>query len=141
MPYSYLEHISDVGTRAEAETLDGAFESGAEAMLNLIFDLSTITVTEDITFGVEAGDLALTFVETLNEILFIIDRHSLALTKLKAVQIKQTDGGYLFTGTVLGEPFDLEKHTVKTEVKAATYSGLSYKESEGKHVFECVLDV
>ena len=43
MPYSYFEHISDVGLLASAKTLEGAFEEGATAMLAVIFDLDTVT--------------------------------------------------------------------------------------------------
>lgn len=42
---------------------------------------------------------------------------------------------------ISGEPVNLEKHTVKTEVKAATYAGLSYEKKEGRHIVQCILDV
>jgi SHS2 domain-containing protein len=59
-----------------------------------------------------------------------------------AKEIKKLDNGCRFIGTAYGEPLDLEKHIVKTEVKAATYAGLSYKKvAEKKHVLECILDV
>ncbi len=141
MPYSYLEHVSDIGIRAEGSSLKEAFTSGAEAMLGVIFELSTVEETKGVTFVASAPDLPLLFVETLNEMLFIQDKHGLALKRLESKDIKKSDSGYLFVGRLFGEPIDLEKHTAKTEVKAATYSGLSYKETEGKHVFECILDV
>ena len=141
MPYSYMEHISDVGIRAEGKTLEEAFESGAEAALNVMFDLETIEHTIKITFGADAPDLAALFVEVLNETLSIQDRHSLAVKSLKVDEIKKTAAGHIFIGTLYGEPFDREKHEVKTDVKAATYSGLKYYEKDGLHVFECVVDV
>jgi SHS2 domain-containing protein len=142
MPYSYIEHLADIGIHAEGSTIEEAFESGAEAMLNVMFDLSTVNVTENITFGVDGPDLPLLFVEVLNETLSIQDRHGLAFKRLTAGEIKKMDNVCRFIGTAYGEPLDLEKHTVKTEVKAATYSGLSYKKvDEGKHVLECILDV
>ncbi|MBI5599372.1 MAG: archease [Deltaproteobacteria bacterium] len=141
MPYSYMEHASDVGIHAEGETIGKAFESGAEAMLNVMFDLSTIRPTVDVTFSAEAGDEALLFVEVLNEILSIQDRHSLAVKRLEAVEIKQTGSGLSFIGRIYGEPFNPEKHAVKTEVKAATYSGLSCVAVDGKYILECVVDV
>lgn len=141
MPYSYMEHVSDVGIRAEGKTLEEAFESGAEAALNVMFDLETIEHTIKITFGADAPDMAALFIEVLNEALSIQDRHGLALKKLEADEIRKTNAGYIFIGTLYGEPFDREKHEVKTEVKGATYSGLKYYEKGGTHVFECVVDV
>ena len=89
MPYSYMEHVSDVGIRAEGKTLEEAFESGAEAALNVMFDLETIEHTIKITFGADAPDLAALFVEVLNEVLSIQDRHSLAVKSLKVDEIKK----------------------------------------------------
>lgn len=141
MPYSYMEHVSDVGIRAEGKTLEEAFESGVEAALNVMFGLETIEHTIKISFSADAPDMAALFVEVLNEVLSIQDIHSLAGKSLKADEIKKTAVGWLFIGTLYGEPFDREKHEVKTEVKAATYSGLKYYEKDGVHVFECVIDV
>src|SRR3989304_3382372 len=106
MPYSYMEHISDVGIRAEGKTLEEAFESGAEAALNVMFNLETIEHTIKITFGADAPDLAALFVEDLNEALSVQDRHGLALKKLEADDIRKTTAGYIFIGTLYGEPFD-----------------------------------
>jgi SHS2 domain-containing protein len=142
MAYTYLDHTADIGIRAEGESLEDAFASGVEALLNVIFDLSTIDVTHAVTFSVTAKDPMLLFVEVLNEALSIQDTHGLAFKELTAVEIKGTDdGGLRFIGTARGEPVKLEKHTVKTEVKGATYSGLSYSLDSGKHVFECVVDI
>ncbi|MBI5559834.1 MAG: archease [Deltaproteobacteria bacterium] len=141
MPYAYLEHISDVGIHAEGETVEKAIESGAEAMLNVMFELTTVKETVDVTFGASAGEPALLFVEVLNEILSIQDRHSFAFKRLEVRELKKTGEGWLFIGTAFGEPFNEEKNEVKTEVKGATYSGLIYREEQGKHVFECVVDV
>ena len=38
--------------------------------------------------------------------------------------IHETNGTVRLVGYAFGEPFDEKKHEVKTEVKAATYSGL-----------------
>ena len=45
------------------------------------------------------------------------------------------------TGKAFGEKINSEKHEIKTEVKAATYSGLKYEEKEGKHYIQFVVDV
>ncbi len=141
MAYSYLDHTADIGIRAEGTTIEEAFASGVEALLNVIFDLNTIDATHAVTFGASAKDPELLYVEVLNETLSIEDTHGLAFNQITSVEIKATDGALRFTGTARGEPLDLEKHIVKTEVKGATYAGLSYKVDAGKHVLKCVLDV
>ncbi|MBI5970987.1 MAG: archease [Deltaproteobacteria bacterium] len=142
MPYAYREHIADMGIEASAGTLAGAFEAGVEAMLNLMFDLSTIE--ESLSFPVAATgrDIELLFVEVLNETLSIQGLRGLALKRIKVDSIKTDDDRVALSGIVYGEKFDRQKHVVKTEVKGATYSGLFYNSGEGgTHVLRCVLDV
>ena len=142
MPYSYIEHISDVRIHAQGHTLEEAFEAGAEAMLNCMFGLETIEEKTSVEIIAEAGEIDLLFVEVLNEVLSIQGRDGLALKRLKAEAILLKDKNLCFKGAVFGEKFAPEKHAVKTEVKAATYSGLRYSRGDkDSHVLECVLDV
>src|SRR3972149_5871010 len=141
MPYGYLEHISDVDIHAEGQSVNEALSCAAEAMLNVMFELTDIKETVDATFGVESTEIPLLFVEVLNEILSIQDRHSFAFKRLAVKEIKNKDSRWIFIGTVYGEPFNPDKHAVKTEVKGTTYSGLAYRAEDGRHIFECVVDV
>lgn len=142
MPYSYIEHISDVCIRAQGRTLEETFEAGAEAMLNCMFGLETIEEKTSVEIIAEAGAVDLLFVEVLNEVLSIQGRDGLALKRLKAGAIQLKGKSLSFRGSVFGESFAPEKHDVKTEVKAATYSGLRYSRGEKDgHILECVLDV
>jgi len=142
MPYTYTEHIADVGIEATGASLPEAIESGVEAMLNLMFDLSTVDEREGFPIMVEAREIELLFVEVLNETLSIQGLHGLAIKRLKVDAIKTGEEEVVLTGTVYGEGFDAKKHVVKTEVKGATYSGLSYNNGEGgTHILRCVLDV
>jgi SHS2 domain-containing protein len=47
----------------------------------------------------------------------------------------------MLEGVAHGEALDLSRHSVHTEVKAATYAGLDYRQSSGQHILECVLDL
>ncbi len=142
MPYTYREHIADMGIEATAASLSGAFEAGVEAMLNLMFDLSTVEESLRFPIAATGRDIELLFVEVLNETLSLQGVHGLALKRLKVNAIKTGEAAVVLTGIVYGEAFDAGKHVVKTEVKGATYSGLSYNNGEGgTHVLRCVLDV
>lgn len=144
MTYSYIEHISDVCIRAQGQTLEEAFEAGAEAMLNCMFGLETIEENNSVEIIAEAGAIDLLFVEVLNEVLSVQGRDGLALKRLKAeaIQLNPRGKNLYFKGSAFGEKFSPEKHAVKTEVKAATYSGLRYSRGDKDgHILECVLDV
>lgn len=111
-------------------------------MLNCMFGLETIEEKNSVEIIAEAGEVDLLFVEVLNEVLSIQGRDGLALKRLEAGKISSADGRLTFKGSAFGESFAPEKHAVKTEVKAATYSGLKYSRGEEDgHILECVLDV
>ncbi|MEE9543723.1 MAG: archease, partial [Thermodesulfobacteriota bacterium] len=135
MGFSYLEHVSDVGFLAYGESIEEAFKSGAEALLNIVFDLDTIG--DDITVPITAHAPApeLLFVESLNELISILDSEGLALKGIREVRISKERDGYSFNATSYGEKFNADIHTVKCEVKGATYSGLTYEVKEGTHRF------
>ena len=142
MPYTYLDHEADVGIRASGASVEEAFEEGAKAMLNVMWDISTIEERRNVSIECEARDVPELFVEMLNEILFKQGVEELAVARLKIDEIKRQESGrYKLKGIVFGEPLDIDKHAVKTEVKAATYAGLKYENKEGKHILQCVVDV
>lgn len=144
MPYTYYEHVSDIGIRAEGETLEEAFDSGVSATLAVMFDLDTVGAGVEAEVAADAPELDLLFVEVINEVLSLMGREELALKGMKGSHVKKNEktGGYEFTGTAFGEKFDMDRIVVETEVKGATYSGLEYSRGPGgEHVFTCILDV
>jgi SHS2 domain-containing protein len=141
MPYTYLEHLADVGIMSTGATLEEVFESGAEAMLNVMFDLDTIEYKSETPITCEAENIEMLFIEVLNEMLSRQDIEGIAIKGLKRGKVEERDGIYHFRGAAGGEPFNAEKHSVKTEVKAATYAGLEYRVEKGQHILRCILDV
>ncbi len=141
MGYSYLEHVSDIGFSAYGESMEDAFKSGAEALLNIVFDLDTIGTDRAVPIEASAPEPELLFVECLNELVSILDRDGLAVKGIRDVRIIEGAGGFSMSAVAYGESFRADIHTVKCEVKGATYSGLSYEVRDGLHVFTCVVDV
>jgi SHS2 domain-containing protein len=143
MPYSYTEHISDIGIRAEGTSLEEAFEAGARAALAVMFVTETVGSGATVEITASAPEIDLLFVEVINEVISIIGRDELAAHKVRDSKIEELpEGGFSFIGTVVGERFDADAHEVLTEVKAATYSGLRYRIGDhGEHILECVLDI
>lgn len=142
MPYKYLEHGADVGIEATGDTIEEAFSSGAEALLNTAFEIESIEAIKEVSIRAKAPSLDLLFIEFLNELISLLDLEELAVREVQTEEISELASGvWSFKGAALGETFDPEKHRVKTEVKAATYSGLSYELKDGLHTLRCVIDV
>ncbi|MFC2174921.1 archease [archaeon] len=131
-----IEHEADVGIVASGETWEDAFAEGALAMLGVMADIEKVEPLQEVKIQAQANDRDALFVEFLNEILFLRDAEDLFLSKF---EIKIGDGS--LAGKAWGEKIGQEKHGVKIEVKAATYSGLKTWEENGKKFVQCVLDV
>ncbi len=141
MGYAYLDHISDIGIRASGESMEEAFIYGAEAALNIFIDTEDICDEISVTLKALAPSVDLLFIESLNELISIRDRESLALKGIRDVEIEEGPEGFSFKASAYGESFSPDKHLIKCEVKGATYSGLSYEVKKGIHTFTCVVDV
>jgi SHS2 domain-containing protein len=139
MAYKYLEHEADVGILAIGNTLEEAFSEGAKAMFGVMVDIKGVEAKKEIEIECNAKDIPSLFVEWLNELVHKRDTEDMFFSKFK-IEIEKNDG-YKLIGKAIGEKIDLKKHEVKTEVKAATYSGLKYEEKGNKHQLQCILDI
>jgi SHS2 domain-containing protein len=120
-----------------------AFRQGALGLLNLMVDLDRIKPLQKVIIRCAADDPAGLFVQMLNELLTQRDLEGVFLGDFRITCLTQGSDGYRLEGVAYGEPVDIERHRPKTEIKAATYGGLSYTvdEETGKHVVQCVLDL
>lgn len=139
MAFEYLEHEADVGIKATADTLEEAFEEGAKAMFNVMVDIARVEPTTKKEVRASADSVDSLFVEFLNKLLSKADTEGMVFSRFR-VTIKKGKQ-YTLVASAWGEPLEQEKHNIKTEVKAATYSGLKCWSDSGKHNVQCVLDI
>ncbi len=135
--YDYFDHKADVGIIGIGTTLPEAFEQAAKAMFNLMYDAEKVKPLEEIQIECEADSSEELFVEWLNALLAQANIHELALGKFQVKQIE----GFQLIGCAKGEALDPQRHNVKTEVKAATYSMLKVEKKGEKYIAQCVVDV
>jgi SHS2 domain-containing protein len=95
----------------------------------------------EVAIECEAREEALLFVEMLNSLLSQSDLSGYIFSDLTIESLERFGGGLRLRGRAHGEPLDTSKHAVGNEVKAATYSGLTYRTEGGKHYFQCLLDI
>jgi tRNA nucleotidyltransferase (CCA-adding enzyme) len=141
MPYTYLDHTADLGIRAIGDTLEAAFCQGAQAMLDALADTRSIAPELACQVTCSAPDIPTLFCEWLNELLYQAEAHGALWCEATVAHLAQTDAGWTLQGVARGEPLDPDRQTLHTEIKAATYAGLSYRRSGDRHILECVLDL
>lgn len=141
MPYEYLDHVADVGLQATGETVAEALESAGQGLLDLLVDTSTVNPSKPTVIKAVATDLESLLVQFLNAILTQQDIERRFFNTISIGAVEQIGGVWHAEATLLGEPIDLDRHTVENEVKAATYSGLRAEVQPGHVLLRCVLDL
>jgi tRNA nucleotidyltransferase (CCA-adding enzyme) len=141
MPYEYLNHQADLGIRGIGTTPEEALSQGAQAMVAAMADTEHIQERTSLTQRCRAPDIASLFIEWLNELLYQRQVNDLLFASARVVRLEQDDRGWLLEGIATGEPLDLNRHKTHTEIKAATYSGLSYRCEPERCVIQCIVDV
>jgi SHS2 domain-containing protein len=138
MSYQYLDHEADIGVLAMGKTREQAFEEGAKAMFGVMVDVGKVDSKKKVEVNVGADALDTLFIEWLNSLLAQKDIKGMVFSKFK-VEINEREN-FTLHGEAYGDEMKPEQN-FKTEVKAATYSGLKYKQVLGEHHLQCVLDI
>ena len=138
MAYEYLEHEADIGILAMGKTREQAFEEGAKAMFNVMVDVEKVEPKKKVEVSAASDQLDTLFVEWLNALLAEKDLKSMAFSEFK-VTIEEGEN-FRLKAEAWGDELKSEQN-YKTEVKAATYSGLKYKQVFDEHHLQCVLDI
>jgi tRNA nucleotidyltransferase (CCA-adding enzyme) len=134
--WEHFPHDADVGVRGFGATAAEAFEQGAQA-LTAVVTRSEVEPKIRVEVSCEAPDLELLFVEWLNAIIYEMAVRGMLFGRF-AVRIE----GTRLTGTLWGEPVDVERHAPATEPKGATYTALKVAaDNDGIWSAACVVDV
>lgn len=139
--YTFLEHEADMGIRCTGDCWECAFAAGAKALLEIMADPGSVNPVRDYKIAVRGHDLGALFVSWLNEILYLRDAENMLFSKSDISIELEKDGMYTLSAVAWGEELSFERHGLKTEVKAATFSGLKWGDEDGRRFVQCLLDL
>jgi SHS2 domain-containing protein len=89
-------------------------------------DRRRLRVREQMTVEIEAPDLEALFVDWLNYLLYLYDAKNFLAKKVEILELAATR----LKARLGGEELDLQRHLVKTGVKAATYHLLAIRRQD-----------
>ncbi|GEM_PF-232936 len=141
MPYKYLDHQADIGISSWGGSLEEALRDGALALFGIISDPRSIGSEKEVVIECRAREESLLFVEMLNKLLTEAGLKEMLFADISIERLERSGEELHLTARVCGETLDIEKHELGVEVKAATYSGLRYRNENGKHYFQCLMDI
>ena len=124
--YKIFEHTADVGIEAEGRTLKETFENTASGMLSIMIDPEKVGEKESYSLKVKGRDEKELLVAFLSELLYKYEVDNI-LPKRVSISLLSDEK---LRAEVYGEKIDLQKHTIDTPIKAATYHQLVIKKNK-----------
>jgi len=132
----HFEHAADIGVAGEGATLAEAYEQAAHALVAVVTD-APIETRERYSYHCDAPNAELLFVDWLNALIY-----DMATRRVLFAQFDVTTDGRHLDAVVGGEPIDRARHRPAVEIKGATYTALSVRQTpQGRWRAQCVVDV
>jgi SHS2 domain-containing protein len=128
--FEILDHTADIGVIAYGADLRQAFANAARGLFSLIAELDDVEEALYRDIELTAPDKESLLVEWLNELVYHFDTEGIIFKRFDVIKLDDTHlkaRGY-------GEKADSSKHTLKREVKAATYHMLEVDKNDGCRV-------
>ncbi len=139
--YKFLDHISDVQVNCWGLDLKEAFSQAALSLFDTITDIRKIDKKISKSIQITAEDKESLLFDFLSEFLYIFDTENLIFSEIKVINIDESHDGYMLNAQVIGDFFDLKKHSSGIEVKAITYSYMKIEEKKNKTIIEVIFDI
>ena len=141
MPYEYRDHTSEAWLVGIGASLEEAFSEGSRALFDLMVDIRQVEPRQSVAIHCESDSLETLFADFLNALLVHKDAEGIVFARFELRPIERREQGFLLEGRAFGERFDSKQHESRTDVKAATYSGLSVQKIAEGYRVEGVVDL
>lgn len=115
--FRLLEHTSDMGIKAEGESLAAVFRQAALGLQQIMTSCTDIQAQQEILVEVQAQDREELLVNWLSEVIFLLETRQL----LPAEFVIDSISDCRLQARVRGESLDAERHFLEREIKAVTY--------------------
>ena len=114
--YETIDHTADIAIKAYGSSMPEAFSNAAYAMFDIMADIKNINSKKELHVRLEAPDTEQLLVDWLSELLYLFEVEEILFSEFE-VSIRDN----ILDAVVKGEPMDLTRHELKTEIKAVTY--------------------
>ena len=142
--YKFFDHTADIGVEISGRTKKELFANAANALFDVLIENNNSksksakkTQKWQKTLTVEGADVEDLLINFLREILYIFNGESWVVSNCKITEC----GNKRLKAQLKGEPFNKKKHSIKTELKAVTYSGLNVEKQKSGWRARVIFDV
>ncbi|MGH9382620.1 MAG: archease [Thermoanaerobaculia bacterium] len=124
MGFRFLDHTADLAVEVTAPTIPGLFAEAARAFADCITDVDALEPRQRLNVQLAAGDLDELLVEFLGELLFRFEGGGFLPCRALMSLDGDSETGWTLQARLEGEPFDLDRHPYRTQIKGITWHGL-----------------
>ena len=132
-----LDHTSDIGVEVYGKTKKELFKNAAEALYDLIIIINQVEDIEEKIVIAEGTDIEDLLVNFLREVLYLFNGKRWIVRECEVIKLTATK----IEARLAGELYNPNKHTIKKEIKAVTYHGMSVKKMVGGWKAKVIFDV
>lgn len=132
-----IDHTADLGFELWAPTLEGLYAEGVRALADVCYERAAVRPVERRRLTIAGANREERLVRWLQDIYLLLE----AELWLAAEAVDVIVEGDEIAGELRGEPYDAERHTLHTEIKAITYHGLEVVHDRNRWRATVVVDV
>mgnify|MGYP001156589594 FL=1 len=137
--YKFFDHTADIGVEVTGQTRKALFVNAAEALFEVMIENKTGRVSgkHQKKITVEGSDVADLLINYLRELLYLFNGEHFITGSCEIIEFSNKK----LQARLTGESFNNKKHSIKTEIKAVTYSGATVKRVESGWKARIIFDV
>lgn len=140
--FHFLDHTADVAVEVTAPTVPGLFAEAARAFTDCITDVGTIESRQRLNVHLAASGLDALLVDFLSELVFRFEGGGFLPCRALVSLDGAAGRGWELQARLEGEPFDLDRHPYRTQIKGITWHGLIFEQlDDGTWRAMVILDV
>jgi SHS2 domain-containing protein len=141
--YKFFDHTADIGVEISGRTRKELFANAAYALFDVLIEncvkekgtTARVEKRQKIV-TVEGTDIEDLLINFLREILYLFNGTGWVVEHCKIMEC----GNKRLKAQLMGEPYN-KKHSIKSEIKAVTYSGLSVEKQKSGWRARVIFDV
>jgi len=118
-----VDHTADLGFELWAPELEGLFSEGVLALAEICYERASVRPLQQRELIADGANNEERLVRWLQEVYLLLEADLWLVAGVSGV----TMSGDRVQGTLRGESFDRERHTLHTEIKAITYHDLDVR--------------
>lgn len=132
-----IDHTADLGFEVWAASREGLYAEAVRALAELCYERQAVEPRERRAVEVEGASPEELLVAWLQRIYLLVEMDGWLTAEAADVVCEEET----VRGNVLGEPYDPQRHTLHTEIKAITYHDLAVRQEDGEWRATVIVDV